>query len=194
MAHAKRAVNKDLRFDGRILAKLLNIVQRKLSRRYHAFKSDLRQRTRGKRVLSRALRARVQVDSGEQAKELFCKSDIRNDERVRTVRKELLRKQDRGRKLRAVQLRIQNDIGFHSVQTAERNGIFQFLIVKIARVFSGIEALRSEINGVRACGDRRLQSGRRSRGREKFGFHIKNQKIFGEKSRFSAFLIKKIKF
>ena len=194
MTDAKSAVDKDLRFDRRFFAESLNIAQRQFSGRDHTLKADLRKRFCGKCILSRALRAGMERYPREKADQFLCKPDIRNNKGICAVGQKLLRKRDRLRKLRTVKLCIQNDIGFHTVKTTKRDRAPQFLVGKVTRILSGIERLRTEINRIRARGNRRFQSGGRPRRREKFGFHINNQKIFSEKSRFSAFLIKKIMF
>jgi hypothetical protein len=52
--------------------------------------------------------------------------------------------------------------------------------------------LRAEINGIRARRDRRLQSGGRACGREKFRFHIKNQTVWRKKAKNLPFPSRKL--
>jgi hypothetical protein len=113
----------------------------------------------------------VQFVTGKNAQKLFGKTDIRNDKSIRAKRKKLFGKGNRGRKLVAVKLCIEYDVGLDTVKTAIADCLFQFFFGKIIGIFSGVEAVRTEINGIRACRNgSRKGFGRAGRGK-KFGFH-----------------------
>ena len=178
VAHAKRAVDKNLDFHRASSANVPNLLHRKLARQHDPAASELRCGHNALERVNRHLRRRMNRHRRRNLLAQLHHTKVLHDERIHSEHGRRPDDLRRACHLPVGDERVERQMHLHAAHMAIDNRLLQFVGGEILRAHAGVEHIISKINRVRSVLHSGAQRLHRARGRKQFEHVVLPSSVF----------------